>query len=242
MQVSPFTNDTFTQNEAKTKVDCGNQCEQKFFTSSSTQYSISDFNHGNDDNSIWISELDETFVCTSDTTSSASDYNVSNFEYTDTLRKPRTDAFIAFWEALHTLFQRCITCGKPSKVTKLFIITSALIVNFTCARQHKNTWRPQKLINRYFNGNITFATSVLFSANTFQKIQKYFRLAKVAFISESSYYEIQKNFLFPVVDEAWLCEQKNLLNETRNKGGRALSGGGRCNSLGHNAKYLTYPF
>ena len=103
MQVSPFTNDTFTQNETKTKVDCGNQCEQKCFTSSSTQYNISDFNHGNDDNSIWISELDETFVCTSDTTSNASDYNVSNFEYTDTLRKPRTDAFIIFWEALFSV-------------------------------------------------------------------------------------------------------------------------------------------
>ena len=114
----------------------------------------------------------------------------------DTLRKPRTDAFIVFWEALHTLFQRCITCGKPSKVTKLFIIGSALIVNFTCIKQHKNTWRSQKLINRYYNGNITFAASVLFSANTFQKIQKSFRLAKVAFIFESSYYEVQKSSYF----------------------------------------------
>ena len=175
-------------------------------------------------------------------TSSESEDNVSNFEYTYTLRKPRTDAFIVFWEALHTLFQRCITCGKPSKVTKLFIIGSALIVNFTCVRQHKNTWRSQKLINRYYNGNITFAASVLFSANTFQKIQKYFRLGKVAFISESSYYEIQKKYLFPVANEAWLCEQKNLLYEIRNKGRRVLSGDGRCNSPGHNAKYLTYSF
>ena len=113
----------------------------------------------------------------------------------DTLRKPRTDAFIVFWEALHTLFQRCITCGKPSKVTKLLIIGSALIVNFTCVRQHKNTWRSQKLINRYYNGNITFAASVLFSANTFQKIKKSFRLAKVAFISESNNTEILGGYM-----------------------------------------------
>ena len=181
-------------------------------------------------------------MCSSDTTSSESEYNVSNFEYTDTLRKPRTDTFILLWEALHTLFQGCITCGKPSKVTKLFIIGSALIVNFTCIRQHKNTWRSQKLINRYYNGNITFAASVLFSANTFQKIQKYFRLAKVAFISESSYYEIEKKFLFPVANEAWLWEQRNLLDKIKNKGERVLSGDGRCESLRHNAKYLTYSF
>ena len=66
-----FTNDTFTQNETKTKVDCGTQCEQKSFTSSSTQYNISDFNHENDD-TFDLSfqstiELDETFVCSSDT-------------------------------------------------------------------------------------------------------------------------------------------------------------------------------
>ena len=180
-------------------------------------------------------------MCSSDTTSSESEYNVSNFEYTDTLRKPRTDTF-TFWEALHTLLQGCITCGKPSKVTKLFIIGSALIVNLTCIRQQKNTWRSQKLINRYYNGNITFAASVLFSANTFQMIQKYFRLAKVAFISESSYYEIQKKFLFPVANEAWLWEQRNLLDKIKNKGERVLSGDGRCESLGHNAKYLTYSF
>ena len=105
---------------------------------------MSDFNHENgntfDLSFQSTSELDETFVCSSDTTSRESEDNVGNFEYTDTLTKLRTDAFIVFWEALHTLFQRCITCGKPSKVTKLFIIGLALIVNFTCIRQHKHTW------------------------------------------------------------------------------------------------------
>ena len=75
-----------------------------------------------------------------------------------TMSKLRTYAFMVFCEALHTLFQRCITCGKPLKVTKLFIIGSVLIVNFTCIRQHKR--RTPKLINRYYNGNITFAASV----------------------------------------------------------------------------------
>ena len=119
-----------------------------------------DFNHENDDKFDLLfqstSELYETFVCSSDTTYSEREDNVSDFEYTNTLWKPRTDAFLLFWEALHTVFQRCTTCGKPSKVTKLFIIGSALIVSFTCIRQHKNTWRSQKLINRYHNGNITF--------------------------------------------------------------------------------------
>ena len=191
MQVSSFTNEAFTQNETKTKLDCGTQCELKFFTSSSAQYDVSDSNHENDDTFDLsfqsTSELDETFVCSSDTTSSESEYNISNFKYTGTLRKTRTDAFIVFWKALHTLFQRCIKCGKPSKVTKLFIIGSALTVIFTCIRQFKNTWRSQKLINRYHHGNITFGGPVSFTANTFQKIQKYVRFGKVAFISENSY-------------------------------------------------------
>ena len=100
IQVSLFTSEAFTQNETKTKVDCGTQCKVKFFTSSSTQYDISDFNHENDDKFDLsfqsTSKLDETFVSSSDTTSSESEYNVSNLEYADTLRKPRTDAFILF--------------------------------------------------------------------------------------------------------------------------------------------------
>ena len=107
MQVSSFTNEAFTQNETKTKVDCGTQCKLKFFTSSSTQHDISDSNHENDDTFDLsfqsTSELDETFAWSSDTTSSESEYNISNFEYTDTLRKPRTDAFIIFWEALFSV-------------------------------------------------------------------------------------------------------------------------------------------
>ena len=148
----------------------------------------------------------------------------------DTLRKPRTDAFLVFWKALHSLFKRCITCGKPSKVTKLFFIGSVLNVNL------------QKLINCYYNGNITFAASVLFNANTFQKIQNYFRLAKVAFISKSSCYEIQKKCLFPVANQAWLCKQKNLLDEIRNKRERVLRGDRRCECPGNNVKYLSYSF
>ena len=100
----------------------------------------------------------------------------------------------------------------------------------------------QKLINCYYNGNITFAASVLFNANSFQKIQNYFRLAKVAFISERSYYENQKKCLFPVANKAWLCKQKNLLEEIRNKRERVLRGDGRCECPGNNAKYLSYSF
>ena len=35
---------------------------------------------------------------------------------------------------------------------------------------------------------------------------------------------------------------KNLVGEIRNKAGRVLSGDGRCDSPGLNAKYLTYSF
>ena len=56
------------------------------------------------------------------------------------------------------------------------------------------------------------------------------------------YYGIQKKFLFPVANEHWLCEQKNLLNKIRNKGGRVLSGDRHCNSVGHNVEILLDQF
>ena len=50
--------------------------------------------------------------------------------------------------------------------------------------------------------------SILFSANTFSKIKKYFDLACIRFISHTSYYNLQKDYLFEVANEARVNEEK----------------------------------
>ena len=83
------------------------------------------------------------------------------------------------------------------------------------------------------------AASVLFSSNTFEKMKKHFELAAIPFVSKSSFYHIQDKYLFSVANEAWLNGQGGIFNAIKKENSCCLNGDGRCNSPGHNAKYLT---
>ena len=84
---------------------------------------------------------------------------------------------------------------------------------------------------RYSKGNLSLAAAVLFSGNTFQKISKYFETVNIQWITKTSYYSIQDKFLARVVNKNY--------SKTIEQGPCKLSGDGRCDSPGNNAKYLT---
>ena len=149
-------------------------------------------------------------------------------------------AYIIFWSALESLLKYCLTCGAKANIVELCHKGSALIVDLVCIESHKNVWRSQPLNNWYHRGNIILVASVLFSSNTFAKIAKYFSLANIPWVSESRFYALQRNHFFGVANEAWVSEQNRLLAEDSSTSGKNLSGDGRCDSPGYNAKYLTY--
>ena len=84
------------------------------------------------------------------------------------------------------------------------------------------------------------SAAVLFSANTFTRIVEYFRLADIQWIGKTRYYAFQKKYLSGVDNEAYSKEKDILMTQMKKKGHCQLSGDGRCDSPGHNAKYLTY--
>ena len=59
------------------------------------------------------------------------------------------------------------------------------------------------------------------------------------FFSEKTFYNIQDTYLFPVISEVWEEEQNSVYAELQDEE-LWLSGDGRCDSPGHNAKYGTY--
>ena len=85
-----------------------------------------------------------------------------------------------------------------------------------------------------------FAGSILFSGNSFQNINSFAHRLNLAFIGKSFFYDIQKEFLFPVVNKAWKDHQENLFEEVKKSKKLDICGDGRCDSPGHNAKYGTY--
>ena len=57
----------------------------------------------------------------------------------------------------------------------------------------------------------------------------------IRFFKKPTFYFIQRKYLWPVVNNLFLKQPKEVLQSFRE-----LAGDGRCDSLGHNAKYGTY--
>lgn len=118
-----------------------------------------------------------------------------------------------------------------------------MIVKMKCEDAHESIWKSQPNHNRYSIGNLTSAASVLFSANTYQRLSRFFDLAGIQWISKSTFYDIQKKYLHGVVNKTFNSKSKAITEEMKTQPGVVrLSGDGRCDSPGHNAKYMTYSF
>ena len=124
----------------------------------------------------------------------------------------------------------------------MFIQGSALVVELICDDGHISPWRSQPRTSNYYEGNILLAASILFSANTFLKIKKYFELTCIPFILHKSYYNLQKDHLFGVANEVWVNEEKEVVSKILQPHPCVFSGDRGCNSPGHNGKYLTNIF
>ena len=105
---------------------------------------------------------------------------------------------------------------------------------------HKNKWQSQPKIDSNIAGNVLLAGSILFRGNSFQNINSFAQRLNLAFIGKSFFYDIQKEFVFPVVNKAWKDHQENVIKEVKKSKKLNICGDGRCDSPGHSAKYGTY--
>lgn len=148
--------------------------------------------------------------------------------------------FIVFWTSLVQLLKHCILCHASAVVKHVKSVGSALSVTLYCSNGHSSIWRSQPYCSRYYEGNVKLAACVLFSSNTYMRLTKFFNLAGIRWVSKTSYYELHKKYLIGVTNEAWLREKSSIEESIKLHGNCILSGDGRCDSPGHNAKYLTY--
>ena len=65
------------------------------------------------------------------------------------------------------------------------------------------------------------------------------KLLNLAMFSESTFYRLQKEYLFPAIHTNYVMQQDAVLEFLRDNDLK-LSGDGRCDSSGYNAKYCTY--
>ena len=187
-----------------------------------------------DDSVISKYDLDTSYSISDDKESDEND------EPRTTTIKSRYTGYVEYWSCISILFKYCLSCGCLANVLNVCTRGSMLIVELLCYKGHKNIWRSQQVINRYALGDLRLAASTLYSANTYAKLEAFFKLANIPFLCKTSYYNIQKKFLFGVINEAWLNERTILIRGIKKKPACSLSGHGRCDSPGHCTKYMAY--
>ncbi|KAK3698274.1 hypothetical protein QZH41_009501 [Actinostola sp. cb2023] len=73
------------------------------------------------------------------------------------------------------------------------------------------------------------------------KFERFSANANLKTISEDTYTNLRKKYVFPVVKNTWEQEQSTVFEDLKSRDvGIALAGDGRCDSPGHCAKYCTY--
>lgn len=112
-------------------------------------------------------------------------------------------------------------------------------VTITCHNGHINQWNSQPLIKQTPAGNLLIASAILFSGNSFSSVNSFAECLGVKFIKERRFHDLQKIYLCPIVNAAWIEEENNVLALLKAKDTVNLNGDGRCDSPGHKAKYGT---
>ena len=153
---------------------------------------------------------------------------------------PQDDTkFIVFKQELFKLFKRCPECGAPVIQTDQSTQGTQLFVTLICSNNHTFSWQSQPMLERMAAGNLLLSSSILLSGSTYTRVASLADILNLKFLSENTFYTIQKKYLFPVINECWKREQNSIFSGLAGQD-LWLSGDGRCDSPGHNAKYGTY--
>ena len=153
-----------------------------------------------------------------------------------------SSSFVVFWSQLLILLQNCVCvyCGSLTKINGYFYNGSMIGVHMLCGIGHKFIWHSQTMIKGIAVGNLRLSAAILFSGNTYTRFKDIFRFSSIKHFEKSTYQRYQNKYLFGVINETWLDERARVLQHASKKGYINVIGDGRCDSPGHNAKYLTY--
>ena len=154
----------------------------------------------------------------------------------DDLQKERK--FLVFESCLLSLFSRCCKCGLEVEL-KTSVRGTLLVVNGSCPDGHEIHWQSQPMLKNMGAGNLLVPAAILFSGLTFTGFANMAEILNLPLISESYFYKIQKEYLYPVIHSTYILQQEAVLVFLRDEG-LHLSGDGRCDSPGYSAKYCTY--
>ena len=159
---------------------------------------------------------------------------------TEELALVRETKVICSLDLLLELFKTChhSGCGQPL-MPKHHRIGLTVIINWTCPHGHTGKFSSSKNINEMYTNNLQVAASIILSGNNFTKIERMCSFLGLSFISNSTFFRMQRLYLIPCINEWWNWQRDQLLEEFKNVE-VVVCGDGQCDSLGHTAKNLCY--
>ena len=144
--------------------------------------------------------------------------------------------------ALFSLF--CFNCKADNPgVTIKRNVTMATVTQSCkiCSPLKSFTWQSQPLIFfKHAAGNVMISFGILMSGVNISKALLLFKHAGLSMICPRTYFNHQRDFLFPSILHHWKKTQTDLIKEIQNLNVTTWSGDGRFDSMGHNAKYGAY--
>ena len=82
---------------------------------------------------------------------------------------------------------------------------------------HKGTFSSSRDLKDIYFDNLHLAASIIFSGNNFAKVEKMANFFGLCFISDSTFYRVQRLYLIPAIDEWRSWQREETLNEFFNK-------------------------
>ena len=109
--------------------------------------------------------------------------------------------YLVFESELEKLFSVCPHCTGPIKLMAKRNIGSMVAISYLCINGHSSHWNLQPLINAMPAGNLILSAA---SAEThFASINSFGIFCNIALISKTKVFDIQKQYLWPAVNNAW---------------------------------------
>lgn len=134
-----------------------------------------------------------------------------------------------------------MVCGKAAAVGRVSLVQGTLaVVNQVCSLcGEESDWSSQPLLKETAAGNILLSAGILFSGSLPSKALRMLKMIGVQVFSPQTYFRHQRMYLHQAVRAVWDRQQRQLL-ASADPDGMLLGGDGRCDSMGHSAKYGSY--
>ncbi len=175
--------------------------------------------------------------------------------------------FLVSEASIMSLLQFCFTCssGDILHATRCVVVDKYVEGNFLaittkCILGHNNKWRSQAFHKNKALGNVLLASALLCSGCIISQTLRMFSFMHVQCFSERTFYRIQHAYLtnsitkvvfinsklivyaeslIKTILQVWTEQQESLVSSRQNLPMVFVSDG-RCDSMGHCAKYYTY--